>query len=52
MEEFSIKERREMSNKERSVGRILVTVVEVLLSCIAEKDDENEKEETKFLQLN
>ena len=24
----------------------------VLLSCIAEKDDENEKEETKFLQLN
>ena len=24
----------------------------VLLSCIAEKDDENEKEETKILQLN
>ena len=52
MEECLIKERKERSNKGRSVGRSWSLWEKVvLLSCIADNDDENEKEDTKFLQL-
>ena len=54
MEQFSVKKRRERSIKRRSISSTLATVGESCStsSCIAHKDDEDDKEETEFLQLN
>ncbi len=52
MEKFSFKERRERSSKGRSVGRTLATVGESCYhsSCIADKDEEDDKEDARYLQ--
>ena len=54
MEQFSVKERRERSSERRSVGGTLATAIEYCScsSCFADKDDEDDKEEAKLLQLN
>ena len=54
VEQFSVKERRERSSKRRSISRTLATVVGSCSpsSCIADRVDEDDKEEAKFLQIN
>ncbi len=54
MEQFSVKERRERSSKRRSGGRPFTTMEEYCspFSCIDYKDDEDDKEEVKFLHMN
>ena len=53
VEKFSVQKRRERSSKRRSISRTLATVGESCSpsSCIADKDDEYDKEEAKLLPL-
>ncbi len=50
MEQFNVKERRERSSKRRGISRTFATVGGSCppSSCIADKDDKDEKEGAKF----